>query len=129
MWPCKLAAFKCDPVKTYLFDIDKNTFETVVRYLNIWQLFDSTKQNEGEIQKIQNLKQMMSGILYKSWLGEVIAGWYFVRKLNAFIEHYLAQILLLLWEETLVQETNYLALHFCYFFGIMLHRNLRSVNC
>ena len=25
--PLKLSAFKCDPVKTYLFDIDKNAFE------------------------------------------------------------------------------------------------------
>ena len=28
--PYKLAAFKCDPVKTYLFDIDKNAFERVI---------------------------------------------------------------------------------------------------
>ena len=40
MWPCK----------TYLFDTDENTFETVVWYLNIWQLFESyTKQSEREI--------------------------------------------------------------------------------
>ena len=40
-----LIQFKCNPVKTYSFDIDKNTFEKVIRHLNTWQLFDScTKQ-------------------------------------------------------------------------------------
>ena len=33
--PLKEAAFKCDPVRTYIFDIDKNTFEKVIWYLNI----------------------------------------------------------------------------------------------
>ena len=50
----------------------------------------------------------MPGILQGSWLGEVVAGWNRVRKLNAFEEHYLAWILLS-WDETLVQETKYLA--------------------
>ena len=49
----KLAAFKCDSVKTYLLDVDKillkiNTSEKVIWHLNIWQLFDSIKQSEGE---------------------------------------------------------------------------------
>ena len=76
----------------------------------------------------------MSGILHESWLGEVVAGWDRVRKLNAFEEHYLAWILWLR-EETLVQEKKYLASHFCFYSGIMLHRDLeyfhilRSVNC
>ena len=65
----------------------------------------------------------MSGILHKSWLGEVVARWDCVRKLNAFEECYHAWILLLR-DETLVQETKYLALHFCWFSGIILCRNL-----
>ena len=76
----------------------------------------------------------MSGILHESWLGEVDVEWNCVRKLNAFEECYLAWILLL-WDKNLVQETKYLALHFCYFSGIMLCRNLEylhnlwSANC
>ena len=64
----------------------------------------------------------MSGILHESWLDKVVAGWNCVRKLNAFEECYLAWILLL-QDETLVPEMKYLALHFCCFSGIMLHRN------
>ena len=76
----------------------------------------------------------MSDILHESWLGEMVAGWDLVKKLNAFEERYLAWILLL-WDETLVQETKYLALPFRCFSGIMLCRNLEyihilwSVNC
>ena len=33
----KLAAFKCDPIKTYLFDIDKNTF--IENLTTIWKLY------------------------------------------------------------------------------------------
>ena len=33
---------------------------------------------------------MMTGILHESWLGDVLAGWDCVRKLNAFEEHCLA---------------------------------------
>ena len=33
---------------------------------------------------------MMPGIRYESWFGEVVAGWDFVRKLNAFEESYFA---------------------------------------
>ena len=77
---------------------------------------------------------MMSDILHESWLGEMVAGWDLVKKLNAFEERYLAWILLL-WDETLVQETKYLALSFRCFSGIMLCGNLEylhilwSVNC
>ena len=60
----------------------------------------------------------MSGILQKSLLGKVVAGWDRVRKLNAFGE-YLAWMLLL-QDETLVLETKYLASHFCCFSGIIL---------
>ena len=62
--------------------------------------------------KNQNIKQMISGILHKRWLGKMVVGLDHVRKLNAFEEHYLAGILFL-QDETLVQETKYLALHFC----------------
>ena len=44
-------AFKCDPVKTYLFDIGKYTFEKVIRHLNISQLFDNAKQSERNKKK------------------------------------------------------------------------------
>ena len=76
----------------------------------------------------------MTGILHEIWLGDVLAGWDCVRKLNAFEEHCLAWILLL-QNETLVEEKRYLALHFGCFSGIMLSRNLehlcilRSANC
>ena len=76
----------------------------------------------------------MSGILHENWLGKVVAGWYQVRKLNAFEECYHAWILLL-QDETLVQEAKYLASNFWCFSGIMLRRNLeylcilQSVNC
>ena len=46
-----MSAFKCDPVKTYLFDIGKYTFEKVIRHLNISQLFDNTKQSERNKKK------------------------------------------------------------------------------
>ena len=75
----------------------------------------------------------MPGILHKSWLGEVVAGWDHIKKLNAFEECYLAWILL--WNQTLVQEMKYLASNFCFFSGIMLCRNfeyvriLWSANC
>ena len=69
----------------------------------------------------------MSGILHKNWLAEVVAEWDRVRKLNAFEDSYLAWIFLL-QDETLVQETKYLALHFCCFSGIMLHRNLEYLS-
>ena len=59
---------------------------------------------------------MKSGILHRSLLGNVVAGWDHVRKWNAFEEHYSAWIFLL-WDETLVQETKYLALHFLFFLG------------
>ena len=51
---------------------------------------------------------MISGILQQSFLGEVIAGWDSVRKLNASEERDPAWMLLLP-NETLVQETKYLA--------------------
>ena len=73
--------------------------------------------------KNQNIKQMISGILHKRWLGKMVVGLDCVRKLNAFEEHYLAWILFL-QDETLVQETKYLALHFCWFSEIMLCWNL-----
>ena len=66
---------------------------------------------------------MVSGICHESWFGEVVAGWDCARKLNAFEECCLAWILLL-QDEMLVQDTKYLALHFCFFPGIMLCRNL-----
>ena len=75
----------------------------------------------------------MSGLLQESSLDEVVAKWDSVSKLNAFEERYLASILLL-QDETLVQETKYLASQFCCFSKIMLHRNsewlriLRSAN-
>ena len=56
----------------------------------------------------------------------MVAEWDCVRKLNAFEEHYLAWILLL-HDETLVQEAIYLASHFCYFSGIILGRNFCKV--
>ena len=68
MWHCK-----------NVFDIDKNTFEIVLKHLC----------------KTVREKQMMSVILHESWFGEVVAGWDCVRKLNAFKEHYLTSILLL----------------------------------
>ena len=55
MWPqgtsnLNLKLCSSDAVKTYLFDIDNNTFEKVIWHLNIWQLFDSyTKQSEREM--------------------------------------------------------------------------------
>ena len=76
----------------------------------------------------------MSGILDESWLGEKVAGWDCVRKLNAFEECYLAWILLLR-DETLVQEAKYFTSHVCCSYGIKLCRNLeylrilQSVNC
>ena len=51
----------------------------------------------------------MSGILHESFLGEVVAGWDRVRKLNAFEEYCLVWILLLR-DDTLVQGTKYLLL-------------------
>ena len=69
----------------------------------------------------------MSGILQESWLGEVAAGSDSVRKLYAFEERYLAGISLL-QDETLVQGTKYLALHFCCFSGITLCRNLEYIH-
>ena len=68
----------------------------------------------------------MSGILHESWLGEVVAGWDCVWKLNAFEERYLAWTLL--WDETLVQETKYFTPHLCCFYEIMLHRNLECLR-
>ena len=85
--------------------------------------FDSyltVKQKKWEI-NIKNSKQ--NKLCQESWLNEAVAGWDRVRKLNGFEERYLAWILLL-QDETLVQEMKYLASHFCCFFGIMLHRNL-----
>ena len=76
----------------------------------------------------------MSGILHKSWLGEVVAEEDRVTKLNAFEDRYLAWVLLS-QDEALMQETQYLASHFCCFSGIMLCRNLeyllilQIVNC
>ena len=111
----KIAAFKCDHVKSYFFGITEDTFEKVIWHLNIWQLFDSyTKQSE------RNIK---NSIWHESWLGKVVAEWDGVRELNAFEKRYLDWILLL-QDETLVQETKYLALHFCCFSMIMLCRNL-----
>ena len=69
---------------------------------------------------------MVLGILHESWLGEVVPGWDRVTKLNAYEEGYLSWILLLR-DETLVQETKYLASHFC-FSGIMLRRNLEYLR-
>ena len=37
---------------------------------------------------------MMSSIIHESWLGEVVAGWNCVRKLNSFEEHYLAWLII-----------------------------------
>ena len=37
----------------------------------------------------------MSGILQESWLGEMVAGWDSIRKLNALEDHYLNWIVLL----------------------------------
>ena len=74
----------------------------------------------------------MSGLLQESSLDKVVAEWDSFSKLNAFEERYLASILLL-QDETLVQETKYLASQFC-FSKIMLRRNieylriLRSAN-
>ena len=65
----------------------------------------------------------MLGILHESWVGEVVAGWDRVRKLNSFEERYLFWIVLPR-DETLIQENEYLASHFCFFSGIMLRRNL-----
>ena len=65
---------------------------------------------------------MISSILHESWLGKVVAERDRVRILNAFEEYYPAWILLLR-DETLVQETKYLASRFCFFSGIMLRRN------
>ena len=64
----------------------------------------------------------MSDKLHEKWLGEVVASWDCVWKLNTFEERYLAWILLLR-DETLMKETKYLASHFCYFSEIMLRRN------
>ena len=51
-----MAAFRCNSVKTYLFDIDKNTFEKAIWHLSTWQLLNSyTKQGEREIKNIQNI--------------------------------------------------------------------------
>ena len=58
----------------------------------------------------------MSGILHESWIGKVAARWDCLKKLNAFEEHYHAWILLLR-NETLVQERKYLASLFCSFSG------------
>ena len=69
----------------------------------------------------------MSGMPHKSCLGDVVAGWDRVRKLNAFEERYLASILLLR-DETLVQVAKYLASHFCCFSGIMFCRNLEYLR-
>ena len=66
---------------------------------------------------------MTSGILQESCLGEVVAWWDKVKKLNTFEEHYLASISLLR-NETLMQGTKYLASDFCCFSRIMLRRNL-----
>ena len=104
-------------------DIDKNTFEKVIWHLNIWQLLGSYINRVRQKYKIQNKKQIMSGVLHESWLAEVFTRWDRDRKLNAFEDCYCAWILLL-QDETLVQEMKYLASHFCCFFGIMLHRNL-----
>ena len=65
----------------------------------------------------------MSGVLQESSLGKVVVWWDSIRKLYAFGECYLAGISLLL-DETLVQGTKYLALHFCCFSEITLCRNL-----
>ena len=70
---------------------------------------------------------MMSGTLHEGSLGEVVAGWGGVRKLNAFEESYLAWILLL-QVETLVQETKHLASHFCCYSRIMLRSNLEYLR-
>ena len=75
----------------------------------------------------------MSGLLQESSLDKMVAEWDSFSKLNAFEERYLASILLL-QDETLVQETKYLASQFCCFSKIMLRRNieylriLRSAN-
>ena len=94
----------------YIINVRKQ-FDSFLAY------FSYAKQSE---RKIQN-KNMISSILHERWLGKVVAERDCVRILNAF-EHYPAWILLLR-DETLVQETKYLASRFCCFSGIMLRRN------
>ena len=56
------------------------------KFFDTWT-FDSylkvIQNRVGEKYKKFNIKQMMSGILQESWLGEMVAGWDSVRKLNA----------------------------------------------
>ena len=122
----KLAPFKCNPVKTYFFDIDKNTFEKVIWYLNIWVIWQlyKTEWEKHKKFKTKNINNVWYTAWKLAWLGgcrmrsyqEIKCFWRMLSCLNK-----------LLQDETLMQETKYLASHFC-FFGIMLHRNLEYLH-
>ena len=122
-------------ISSIQIQLSKGTYMTLIKILlkklfDTWTTFDSyliAQQRVGEkYEKIKtkpkwcHLYCMKVGLV--RWLDEIeVVGWDCVRKLNAFEE--LAWILLL-QDETLVQETKYLAFHFCCFSGIMLCRNL-----
>ena len=62
------------------------------------------------------MKHKWCQVCWTKVVGEGVAEWDHIRKLNTFEERYLAWTLLLQYE-TLVQETEYLASHFCCFLG------------
>ena len=132
----RISSIQVEPSKSLLYLTLIKIIFIYLKLFDTW-IFDSyltviQNRMREKYKKIKNIKH--------KWCQEhcmkigLVAVWDYVRKLNALKQCYLAWILML-WDETLVQEKEYLASHFCCFSGIMLHRNLKylwilqSANC